>query len=323
MRGEDKYDFDMAKVADLVNAAGVFAYVEHTGGGTATIYAGEEVEYEAMPGEMWKVFKVAAGPGTFDFKPNPVWTTLYDFSIGPNDQGEAGYVSPADVGALTEEDIAKLIVAQAGKPFPELLTREEVTALGFDGTGKSKPADMVWEDERSRVWMDAHNAVNQALHESGEWSAHGNPSTDEAGDAAQKEWELTHPHPDPMVAAQMVEEGRLASGYGPIVKVTGPNSLSSPGRAEPTPTEYALTWEIELEARTPREAAQEALNILRSDDPGNIGLVFHVSDIHNTYTIDLSGSQVNADLSDDDDTGSLLDREAEELGWPPFDKEDK
>ncbi|KZL24263.1 hypothetical protein [Pseudovibrio sp. Ad37] len=39
---------------------------------------------------------------------------------------------------------------------------------------------------------------------------------------------------------------------------------------------YTLTWEIDVEAATPEEAAQEAWNIMRR--PGSSANVFNVSD---------------------------------------------
>lgn len=193
MKRGDKYDIDMSRVADLVNEAGVFAYVEHTGGGNATIYAGEPREVQS--GEYTdKFYPAIAGAGSFAFQP-PVWATLTDFSIGVDDQGEGGYITPMDVGAFTEEDVAKLIVAQAKKDFV-LLDTDEVEALGFDGTGRSTPAEVLWEQERSSVGNAAYNKVNAALHESGEWSSE--RSQREGGvarEAAVTEWDKYNPRP--------------------------------------------------------------------------------------------------------------------------------
>jgi hypothetical protein len=56
-------------------------------------------------------------------------------------------------------------------------------------------------------------------------------------------------------------------------------------------TNYLVTWEIEMEAETPREAAQRALDIMR--DPESIGTVFKVCDAKHEHVIDL--------LDEDDD----------------------
>jgi hypothetical protein len=48
---------------------------------------------------------------------------------------------------------------------------------------------------------------------------------------------------------------------------------------------YLVTWEIDMEAATPREAAQKALDIMR--DPESIGTVFKVCDAQQEYVIDL------------------------------------
>jgi len=45
---------------------------------------------------------------------------------------------------------------------------------------------------------------------------------------------------------------------------------------------YKVTWEIEIDARTPRAAAKEALRIQR--DPGSIATVFNVAYHKNTKT---------------------------------------
>lgn len=291
MRGEDKYDFDMQKVVELVKAAGVTAYVEHTGGGVATIYAGEEVDFKDGD-HTYRVHKVAAGPGTYAQYGAPMWASLRDFAVGPNDYGEAGYVDCSEVGAHTVEDIAKIIVAQASLPFGELLDREALTELGFDPTGRSMPPDMAWDQERAKVGNDAYNEVNRSLHASNRWTQE---RSSKKGGAAREmaitEWEKTHPHPDPMVAAKMVEEGRLQTGYGPIVKITGPNSLSSPGtteRAAPLVDKpYHVAWEVDLTAASPEEAARKALAMQR--DPESIATVFDVYDgTTGKVTVDLS-----------------------------------
>lgn len=54
--------------------------------------------------------------------------------------------------------------------------------------------------------------------------------------------------------------------------------------------EYTVTWTIELEADTPREAAEKALVIHR--DPESIATVFSVrGDSVGLYEIDLSPSE--------------------------------
>ncbi len=49
-------------------------------------------------------------------------------------------------------------------------------------------------------------------------------------------------------------------------------------------TMYAVSWEIDIEADSPMEAAQKALEIQR--DPESIATVFLVSDEEKAYTVD-------------------------------------
>jgi len=103
----EERELDMDRIADLVSKAGVFAYVEQTGGGCATIYAGtlfkDEHDEERYP--------VAAGPGVFT---GPNWTKprglVGDFYIGPDDDGETTTVIRCTEHD-TEETIAALIVS--------------------------------------------------------------------------------------------------------------------------------------------------------------------------------------------------------------------
>jgi hypothetical protein len=99
------------------------AYVEQTGGGTATIYAGwwfmnQEPQYRWEDGERIQVdaesvprFPAIAGPGWFE---GPGWTkgraTVDDFYIGPDDDGEADPVTATR--DWTERDAAAAIARQ-------------------------------------------------------------------------------------------------------------------------------------------------------------------------------------------------------------------
>jgi hypothetical protein len=73
----DTKTLDLQKVCDLLKGADIPAYVEQTGGGIATIFAGKmdaDDRYEAV-----------AGPGWFD---GPGWTLprgdTSGFSVGPD-----------------------------------------------------------------------------------------------------------------------------------------------------------------------------------------------------------------------------------------------
>ena len=51
-----------------------------------------------------------------------------------------------------------------------------------------------------------------------------------------------------------------------------------------------IRWEIDVDARTPREAARKALAIQR--DPASIATVFDVTDRDGTVRVDLSDNTV-------------------------------
>jgi hypothetical protein len=59
-------------------------------------------------------------------------------------------------------------------------------------------------------------------------------------------------------------------------------------------TNYLVTWEIDMEAETPREAAQRALEIMQ--DPESIGTVFKVADARQVYVIDLLEEEADDDV---------------------------
>jgi hypothetical protein len=116
-------EISMDRVCELLRARGIPAYVEQTGGGVATIYAGklepvQEPVYRWAPEggreragtttvERWQA---VAGPGWFE----PGWQNpradLSDFSIGPDDDGEAEPVYAAE--DWDEEQVAEAIAKQ-------------------------------------------------------------------------------------------------------------------------------------------------------------------------------------------------------------------
>jgi len=96
--------FDLDRICAELAALGVPATVEQTGGGTATLYAGEPV-YD--PDEERYEYPVSAGPGHFV---GPGWSVARsyreEFSFGPNDQDAESCTPPDDA---TEADVARLI----------------------------------------------------------------------------------------------------------------------------------------------------------------------------------------------------------------------
>lgn len=116
-------DIDLDAVVAILNHRGHFAYVEQTGGGCATIYAGPQFHDD----EGYKRYAAVAGPGWFN---GPGWTLAAadcrDFYIGADDDGESPYVSPSspditDVADLIEARIdayRSSLVAKAATPPP-------------------------------------------------------------------------------------------------------------------------------------------------------------------------------------------------------------
>lgn len=110
--------FSMDAVVDALQKGGIPAYVEQTGGGCATIYAGgQHVHEERYPNgdvDRWNRWNVAAGPGWFE---GPDWTqgtaALGEFSVSPNDEGESDCVSLPDSVTTHDEAVAWAVAAIA------------------------------------------------------------------------------------------------------------------------------------------------------------------------------------------------------------------
>lgn len=130
------------------------AYVEQTGGGVATIYAGLSWEDPAI-GTRWSAI---AGPGSFSYTAHST-ADLAEFYVGPDDQGESEPLAAADLGITTEEQAARLIAAQAQSPN-DVLGVDAVEALGLDGTGRGLPAG---------------DPAPRCLHENTTWAVVGAP----------------------------------------------------------------------------------------------------------------------------------------------------
>lgn len=200
------------------------AYVEQTGGGVAAIVAGPKHLDDGV--ERWAVM---AGPGSYGWGVRKSTADLAEFYIGPDDQGEADPVEPVMVGAHTESAVAELIAAQArkgatswacscgettdnpgqagatpGKPCPvggyhawrrtapASLTFDEITELGYDGTGRSLPPPLATAREEARVRTEAHNATNRRLIAEGVTRWEDRAATCEAaGEAAVEKFRRT------------------------------------------------------------------------------------------------------------------------------------
>jgi hypothetical protein len=126
--------FDMNAVCELVHRADVAAYVEHTGGGCATIYAGAS-RLDSHGDRRWAA---VGGPGTFNHRDVDRHVGWFgDFYIGPDDDGDTMPFGVADLGAQTIRQLAALIVAQATQSDPtQALDADTIDALGLDSSGR-------------------------------------------------------------------------------------------------------------------------------------------------------------------------------------------
>lgn len=163
--------FSMDAVVDLVRAAGIPASVQQTGGGTATIYAGA-----TFPGD--ERGPCVVGPGHYGWGQGPSAGNLFEFVIGPDDEGEAGFVDADAVGARTIADIARLVIAQAAMPLGVLVDGDTIGDLGFDPTGRSSHPEIVKGNAIAQRHSDVHNAALKAAYARG-------ASADEARAAAK------------------------------------------------------------------------------------------------------------------------------------------
>lgn len=123
----DGSEIDMDEVVAELALLGVKAYVEQTGGGCATIYAGEPF----LDPDGDRRYPGLAGPGFFA---GPGWTLgrghRGDFTVGPDDDGSDLTRHVAVPQDATEYEIAWMIVhTMAGRP-----------ALDADGAVPTGPA---------------------------------------------------------------------------------------------------------------------------------------------------------------------------------------
>lgn len=103
--GDEAPSFDMNEVVELLHSSwNLPAYVEHTGGGVQTIYAGEPTTAD----DGYPRYPVLAGPG---WRENGLpRASSDDFYVGPDDDGET---DPLTVRSNTPEVIAALIAGVA------------------------------------------------------------------------------------------------------------------------------------------------------------------------------------------------------------------
>lgn len=98
---------DLDRVAELVRAAEVECVIDTPGGGVAVLLAGAPTEEPA-----WAFpWAVQAGPGRFGWD-EPSLASTRDLRVGPDTADRDAAVLVRALGAVTEEQIAELIVTQ-------------------------------------------------------------------------------------------------------------------------------------------------------------------------------------------------------------------
>lgn len=120
-------DVDLDQVAQLVRAAGVECVVDTPGGGVAVLVAGPP-----RTGPRWaSPWAAHAGPGRYRWG-RPSTASTADLTVGPDDGGQVPPTGVASVGAMTELQIAALIVAQTRIEDPSSpLGHDDLEAIGL------------------------------------------------------------------------------------------------------------------------------------------------------------------------------------------------
>lgn len=123
-------EVDLDRVADLVRAAGVECTIDAPGGGVAVLLAGPPT---AEPNWAFP-WAAQAGSGRFGWDEPSVASTR-DLCVGPDTVDRARAIPVRAVGALTESQIAALVLAQVRIADPDRpLTHAELAAVGLHAT---------------------------------------------------------------------------------------------------------------------------------------------------------------------------------------------
>jgi len=105
---------NMTSIAACVRGAGYPCIVEHTGGNTATIYAGTAT---FDPDEDRDRYQVSAGPGYFE-TPSHALAWVDEFSVGPDsgdDEPAADYCLPENDEEAVEAILSLLRLTAASE----------------------------------------------------------------------------------------------------------------------------------------------------------------------------------------------------------------
>lgn len=174
--------FSMDAVVDLVRAAGIFACVAQTGGGTATIFAGQSY----IDNEGDERYPSVAGPGYYSWGHGPNAGSLFEFVVGPDDEGVAGCLDADAVGCRTIADIARLVAAQAGTGPGVLVDGDTVESIGLDATSRSSHRAIAEANAIADRYAQTHNAALHAAYARGASSGEAIAAAKAATDALEE-----------------------------------------------------------------------------------------------------------------------------------------
>jgi hypothetical protein len=119
---------DLDEIVDRIHEQGVWAYVEQTGGGCATIFAGA---WHSVPDGNYgrTMYAAVAGPGTYGWGDRPSVGHTDEFFIGADDQGESDGIDCSKLDITSARDLADLIVAQTQLPLGSALTHRQARRI--------------------------------------------------------------------------------------------------------------------------------------------------------------------------------------------------
>jgi hypothetical protein len=121
--------FNADCVAELVRAKDIACEVFQSGGGCATIGAGQIIDGR---------FRLLVGPGTYGWGHRPSVFADGELYIGPDDDGATWNLDALAAGCRTDQDVADLIV-MAIRALPVQPHFDLLQEAGFDGTMMGAP----------------------------------------------------------------------------------------------------------------------------------------------------------------------------------------
>jgi hypothetical protein len=158
-------ELDLDDVVDRIHEQGVWAYVEHTGGGCATIYAGA---WHTVPDGRYDrtMYSAVAGPGTYGWGEKPNVGHTDEFFIGADDHGDTVGVTCATLAIQSTRDLADLIVAQTRLPLGTALTQRQARRI----LRRNRQAEAERAHAQAKLDAQALNSIAQFMNQPGSWN---------------------------------------------------------------------------------------------------------------------------------------------------------